>query len=157
MANAFTGPVPMTRNQLMEVGDMADLPNPFVTVPADKVLETDVIRSQQIGRRGTYLLQLYLVQVGDRWLVAEMPPQHKEKTFSGTLSMWSLPDPTQEQLLEEARKRIPPEAEILPFLMDGAYPYQMQATSMAVVYGLILLAGGFFLLRPGPRSEAKGL
>jgi hypothetical protein len=157
MANAFTGPVPITRNQLLEVGDVADLPNPFVTVPADAVLETDVVRSQTIGRRGTYLLQLYLVQVGDRWLVAEMPPKHKEKTFSGTLSMWSLPDPTQDNLLEEARKRVPPGAEILPILMDGAYPYKVQATGMAVVYGLILLAGGFFLLRAGPRSESKGL
>jgi hypothetical protein len=157
MANAFTGPVPMTRNQVIELGDVAELPNPYVTVPSDHVLETEVIRSQGIGRRGTYLLQLYLVQVGDRWLVAEMPPRHKEKAFSGTLSMWSLPDPTQENLLEEARRRVSPGAEIFPFLMDGAYPYKGQATSMAVVYGLILLGGGFFLLRAGPRSESKGL
>jgi hypothetical protein len=151
IANAFMGPVPITRNQLLEVSTSADLSYPFVTVSADRVVETDVIRTQRIGRRGRYQLRLFLVQVGDRWLVAEMPPQHTEKTFSGILSAWSLADPMQEKLLDEAGKRVPAGAEIFPFLMDGAYPYQSQATSLSVVCGAIFLLGVYFLLPAGSK------
>jgi hypothetical protein len=155
LSNALTGPVPLTRDQLLEVADGTVLPNPYVAVPMDKVVETDVIQRHGYGRWGTYFGQLYLAQVGERWLLAEMPVGKKETTFRGILEVWSPPSPSQEKMFKEARKRLPAGSEILPFQMDGAYRYRSEATSMAVLWGILFVVGGYFLLRACPRSQPK--
>ncbi len=149
LTNAFTGPVPLSRSQLVQLRDVADLPNPYVTIPADKVLVFDVIRTDGTGKREAKVGQVYLIQVGNRWLFTEMSLDSKAKTFTGLLTVWPT-TPAQEQRRAEARKQIPSgTTDLFPFQMESATAYVSAVIAATLCFAGMFVAGWYLLLRGG--------
>jgi hypothetical protein len=142
MSAICTGPEPVTLAQLRQIKHPDELSNPWVTVTADNIVETDVtmVAKDKYGSRTKS--KFFLVRVGDRWLIAEMPPDHRGRTITGYLDVWRTP--LRLQAIDAMRSHVPDGAPLLAYQMDGEYSVRGQGLAL---FGLVVMfAGGGALM-----------
>ncbi|MGE3809654.1 MAG: hypothetical protein AB7K24_33735 [Gemmataceae bacterium] len=77
------GPAEVKTADLAKIDDAAELPTPFVKFTPDKIVPTDLFLIK--GNTDVAVGQVYLVKVGDRWLISILNPKTKSKILEGEL------------------------------------------------------------------------
>jgi len=148
--SVLAGPQPITVEDLAKLESPSSLSNPWVSVTATATLSTGQLLYSDKGEE--LVAAILLLKVHDRWLVAEVPPDQRGKTYTGYLTAYN---PTwAREKMENVKKQIPPRGELLPFELDGAYDYKGKCyLRLGIAGGLGLLGllmgctGGIQLLR----------
>jgi hypothetical protein len=152
--SVIAGPVPMTIAELRAVQDPAKLPNPWVSIAFTHALETNVgIESTRRGvttPRSRYLL----VQVQDRWLIAEVPHNYRGNKLEGYLDDWWTP--LSRKVIDTIKGRFPDKApQMLPYQINAEYSYRGQCLAMIGII-LMLVVGGLFMAAPWVLQQIGG-
>ncbi|OAI54839.1 hypothetical protein AYO44_03190 [Planctomycetaceae bacterium SCGC AG-212-F19] len=145
LASAMQGPVPITIAELRQLTDPGQLPNPWVSFTFDQAIDTKLSLVASKGGKTTPKSHYFLVQVQDRWLIAELPYNHAGNQVVGYLDIWSTP--LRREAVAKVHANQPAEAsQILPFQLDAEYGYRGQCLAMVavavfcIVCGLVLAA-----------------
>jgi hypothetical protein len=78
--------MPIAPEDLARAESLDQIPSPWVVFTATKIFPTGVeLVESRTGVKHTKA-KYYLVQVGDRWMVAALRPNHKGKVVAGELS-----------------------------------------------------------------------
>ena len=154
ITSVFAGPVEIKIADLRNVEDPRSLPNQWVSFTFGNAVETGValVGSRSSTPKARYLL----VQVQDRWLVAEVPPDHVGNEIIGYVEAWSAP--LNRKVLEDIAAKFPQHPQ-LPIQVDAVYNQRVQGYSLLGVMGFFLIAGlallvaGFLTRRRQLREE----
>jgi hypothetical protein len=112
--SVFDGPANITADRLAALSDLNELGNQWVTVTADKVVETGLQKVS--GRSGAVRSRFVIARVKDRYLVAEVPAAATGNRLKGYLGVWSHAHGL--QAVGTAAGQVP-EGKLLPFQMDA--------------------------------------
>ena len=114
-----------------------DLGSPWIPYKADNVVETDVELVESKAGTQTVQAKFHLVQVGDQWLIAAMPPKFKGTKVAGEINN------TGRALWKEARAKVEETTtqihggKLLPYQLHGYIDYgQNQKAFLDVMGGL---------------------
>lgn len=144
--SAIDGPVPITLAELRQLKDPASLPNPWISFTCDKSLETGVhidnVKRSAQWRKSNFLL----VEVQDRWLIAEVPPSHSGKEFVGYLDTWK--DSMRVEAVDMVKKNMevrdqwpPKQVQIMPYQLNTEYSYRGNCIGLCVLLGIVFIVG----------------
>lgn len=144
IASAVAGPRRMTMAELRNVNDPAELANPWVELMATNAVETDLTYVEKSKFGSNTKSKFYFIQVEDRWLIAETPPDHQGGIFVGYLDVWGTP--LRKQAVEAMRARVPAGGTLLPFQFDGEYGYRSQCAAFVGLVLLFFFGGAAFMV-----------
>jgi hypothetical protein len=136
ITSVFEGPVEVRLADLRNLESPRDLPNPWVSFTFDKALDTGVelVSSRSNAPKARYLL----VQVRDRWLIAEVPPDHAGNRVTGYVEAWSAP--LNRQVIADIAGKFP-QHPLLPVQVDAVYNQRAQCYSLLGVMVFFLICG----------------
>jgi hypothetical protein len=151
--SAFAGPVVVTPADLRPLADTHTLANPWVSLAYDRSEDTGMgIASMSLLETilGTGRSRYLLIQIQDRWLIAEVPEDHAGKQATGCLEMWSTP--LRLDALEAIHSRFPAHG-LLPFQLAAHTPYRRECYAMLGLVAIFFLAG-IYLIHLSVRRDA---
>jgi hypothetical protein len=140
--SAMAGPVKKSIAELAKIEDPARLDNPWVTIPLNGAIRTQVALQSTKGGSTTLKSRFLLLPVEGRYLIVEVPANHSGGEATGYLDRWSAPLRLKAITGVEAEK---PESKgkFLPYQFDGEYSYRGQCWAMLGVAGFGLVCGIF--------------
>jgi hypothetical protein len=154
ITSVFAGPAEIKLSDLRSVDKPSALPNRWVSFTTENSFDTGV--GLVSNRSNTPKAHYLLVQVQDRWLIAEVPPDHGGKRITGYVEAWSAP--LNKKAIAEIQSKYPGYA-LLPIQVDAVYNQRSQCYAMLGVMGFFLI-GGVFLVILGlvtrSRQQADG-
>lgn len=141
--SAFRGPVPVTTADLRDLNNPDDLSNPWVTLTFDEAIDTGFVMENTKGGNTTQRSKYLLIRVGDRWLIADVPPDFSGKQVVGHLDRaWS---PLGLKVVSHVKTRFG-NRDILPYELNGTYDYRGQCFAFLGLVGALFLLGGYFVV-----------
>ncbi len=146
--SAFAGPVAITPAELRELADPDTLANPWISLTYDRSVETRMsIVSTSLWETilGTGRSRYLLIQIQDRWLIAEVPDDHAGNQLTGSLETWGTP--LRRETLETIHARFPAH-QTLPFQVDARIPYRRECFAFLTLITVFFLTG-VYLIRFG--------
>src|SRR5262245_55442293 len=133
--DVLRGPVPITAAEVLALKSPASLPNQYVTLTASKIVHTDVrLVKTRYGRSET-VREYVLVQVGDRWLVADVPPGFRGNRLTGYLAKWTASNDVDalQRLYQELPGR--DRERRMPFELNAGDDQVMKSRAFLAVFG----------------------
>jgi hypothetical protein len=161
--SAWRGPTAITMEELRQLQDPAGLDNPWVYFTFGKSIDTNLglVRTKS-GQQTTPKSKFLLIQVKDRWLIAEVPHNFGGSQLTGYLDVWGTP--LRRESIDRIKAEAPEQANLLlPYQLDGEYKYRVQCFSMAGIAGFLLMTGvvltynglKVYRHRPAPKSYGQ--
>jgi hypothetical protein len=136
ITTVFAGPVEIKLADLRAVDNPRDLPNQWVSFTFEQGLDTGV---QLVSNRSnTPKARYLLVQVQDRWLIAEVPPDHAGTHIIGYVEAWSAP--LNRKVITDIQGKFPGYT-LLPVQVDAVYNQRSQCYAMLGVTGFFVIGG----------------
>jgi hypothetical protein len=136
--SVFQGPVPITLADLQKLDDPATLSNPWVSFTFDQAVDTGFVmqqtRSGDTRQRSKYLL----IEVGKRWLLADVPADFAGNHAVGYLDKWW--SPLSNKVIDQVKGRFR-DRDILPYQFNAEYSYRSECYSLLGVSGFFIVAG----------------
>jgi hypothetical protein len=157
VSNVLQGPVEIKLADLRRLEDPTKLPNQWVSFMFDKAVETEVAIVRTRGGQSTPRSRFLLIQVQDRWLIADVPFNHAGNQVTGYLETWSVP--LRKETIEKITSKFP-NYRLLPFQIDAEYSQRGQCFAMLgvvgffLITGLVLLGMGLVGMKRQARAEA---
>ncbi len=140
-------PRTVTAAELAQVKDPAKLADAWVVYEAPKVLDTQV---ELVSGRFTKKtkVRFALVQVQDRWLLAEVPPNFAGTRLEGRLTKWNTP--FYDNVVSKARTGFPNECRrLLPVQLDCEFDRATDGQRNDRTFTIGVGVVGFFILLLG--------
>jgi hypothetical protein len=138
--SAVTGPQPMTAAELRQVPDPPAMFNPWVTLSYDASVETNLAMATTKGGQKTQTARFILISLRDRWLIAEVPPDHRGNQVTGYLDVWSAP--LRRESIQKIESQFPQmKDQLLPYQLDAVYGYRSQCIAMLILAGIFFVLG----------------
>jgi hypothetical protein len=154
VSDVLAGPAAIQLTDLQNLRDPSDLPNRWVSFTFGTAKESNLaIVSQRSGKARSRFL---LIQVGDRWLIADVPADHSGNRITGYLETWSVP--LRRESIEKISANFPGHP-LMPFQIDAQYNQRGQCFTMLGVMGFLLVCGlvlGLIGLRGVLREAREG-
>ena len=132
----FAGPVPIKLEDLRNVQSPSDLPNQWVSFTFETGMDTGVALVS--NRSKTPKAHYLLVQVKDRWMIVEVPPDHSGKQVVGYVEAWSAP--LNKKVIADIGSKFPNHPQ-LPIQVDAVYSQRGQCYAMLGIMAFFLLFG----------------
>lgn len=138
--SAIAGPVPMTLAELRAMQVVNTLTNPWVTITYNNAIETDLIMVSTRKGTSTNRSRYLLIQVGDRWLIADVPHDYRGNQLTGYLDAWW--SPLSREVIEKIGSKYPAQKPLfLPFQMNAEYSYRGQCAALVAIISFLLISG----------------
>jgi hypothetical protein len=138
--SAALGPQPMTTAELRQVADPGARFNPWVTLTYEGFLETNVTMVSKKGGQETPTARFILIPVQDRWLIAEVPPNHGGNQVTGYLDTWWAP--LRRESIQKIEASQPQhKGQFLSYQLDAVYHYGSQCIAMVAMAGIAFIVG----------------
>jgi hypothetical protein len=162
VARGFEGPLAVSTADLLKARKPGDLASPWISYKAENVVETDVELVESKAGTKTVQAEFHLVQVGDQWLIAAMPPKFRGTKVKGEINN------TGHALWKEARAKVEETTsdvhggKLLPYQLHGYIDYgQNQKAFLYVMGGLatvgtLMFLGGICALIVTSRAPKEG-
>lgn len=136
--SAFQGPVPVTLASLQEVKDPKSLSNPWISLSFNEAIDTGLVMESTNSGTTTVRSKYLLIQVGDRWLITDVPAGFTGNQVIGYLDKWW--SPLSNKVIDQIRGRFPGR-DILPYQLNAEYSYKGQCLALLGIAGFIFLVG----------------
>jgi hypothetical protein len=136
--SVFQGPVPITLATLQELKDPDTLSNPWVSFTFNEAIDTGFVMQSTKSGNTTQRSKYLLIQVGNRWLLADVPFAFTGNQVVGYLDRWW--SPLSKQVIDQVRGRFP-DRDIFPYQLNAEYSYRGQCFAMLGIAAFIFLAG----------------
>jgi hypothetical protein len=135
-----SGPAKVTAADLLKVADPAQLPNRYVTVPFDKSADLNLaVMANQTAIAAT-TSRFALLQVGDRWLVSEVPPGKLQTSeLTGYLAIKPRGSFLAKAVVQAGIEH--KGAPLLPYQLEAAKDQRTELYYLAGIVGFVALAG----------------
>jgi hypothetical protein len=160
------GPREVTADELRNLTDLNALPDPWISYSFPKASETAVrLEKVSLGNHQAYS-RFILVQVQDRWLVAQVPSAFTGNKLVGKverLGSWdgrTYEKNLDSKIITQVMASNPDKVDrILPFQVNTVTPYQSKTRSGYLLAGVIALGGlllggmGLTIIRAKPQPR----
>jgi hypothetical protein len=133
------GPTPITAEELLAMGEGKDPPSRWVTYTATgDFVPTDIRVMKNVTQE---VAKFVLVPVGKRFLIAEVEPDFKGRTYAGKLEVWGGGGP-QSDAVAEIRKLVGHQSgRLLQFQLDTRTSPANQLTAQYALQGIAAAFG----------------
>jgi len=137
---------PVTAAELRKIVNPESLSDPWVAYTAPKVIDTGIeIVSGRVGRKKSPKSKFLLVQVEDRWLIADVASDHSGNRLEGQLQVWD--SPMYRDAMSRIRNQHPAQANgLLPYQFHAEYSYGSQGKTTQIQAALVALFGVIFVV-----------
>jgi hypothetical protein len=117
------GPRKVTARELVEFSNAKELPTSYLTYSFTKSIDTGFrINSARVGRQGETKTKYLLVQVKDRWMIAQVKPNFTGDQLEGVAQKWD--SPLYNKIIANIVERYPAEAKhLLPYQFNAENDY----------------------------------
>ena len=132
----FAGPAPIKLDDLRNVKNPRELPNQWVSFIFTKGIDTGVALVSD--RSKTPKARYLLVQVQDRWMIVEVPPDHAGNEVIGYVEAWSAP--LNQKVIRDIGAKFP-DRPLLPIQVDAVYSQRGQCYALLAIMGFLLVFG----------------
>jgi hypothetical protein len=133
ISSVLEGPTEIKLADTQTLQDPRTLPNQGVSFRFDRKEETNLATIQK--RSGQERSRYILIQVGDRWLLADVLPD-----FSGNRITGYVGTAFRQEAIEKVQQGFP-QFKLLPFYIDAQYSQRGQCYAMLGVMGFFLVCG----------------
>ena len=147
IARGYEGPLKVSTADLLKVRKPWDAGSPWISYQAENVIETEVELVESQAGNKTVEAVFHLVQVGDQWLIAAMPPKFKGNTIVGEISNreWHSLWKEARQQVEQATAEIHG-GNLLPYQLHGYIDYGENQKWFLYLMIALGIVGALFLL-----------
>jgi hypothetical protein len=147
-----TPPRNVKADELLKIENVKALPDPWIVYDASKIIETRLHVVQ--GVASTPTSRFVLLQVGDSWLIAEVPSGHQSARFEGRLEEWDTE--LHRDLISRVRRTFRTQAgNLLPFQLNAEHTKNVSGPASDTTVGIMGI-GGLLLCLFGVASVLKG-
>jgi hypothetical protein len=136
--NVLRGPTPIKLEDLDAVKTPEDLSNQWVSFTFDNAIDTGLGIVSKRGGRETPRSRFLLIQVKDRWLIADVPAKHEGNQVVGYVETWSVP--LRRESMDKIRGKFP-NHQMMPFQLNAEYAQRTQCFSMLGIVAACLIIG----------------
>jgi hypothetical protein len=148
------GPVPITEAQLAQLESPSSLPGQYVTLTVSELHDSEVRLTKTKYGNTTVIRHYVVVRVGDRWLVASVPPDFRGNRLTGYLERWTKGNDV--GALDQVHQKLTPEnrERVMPFQLNAGDDHVGKCWAFLGVFGVLGVLGlgmaVHALFRPAP-------
>lgn len=142
---AHNGPQSITLRELRQLKNPDKLATPLVQFTYEEAVDTDVGLGRRRFGEQSMTTRFVFIRVEDRFLLAQIPVNHQDKTVEGEVAVWTS-DKQRDAIAKATANRPEEKRLMLPFVFDAHTSYRSQCFSMVLFCAVVILIGVALLM-----------